>query len=122
LSTPYHLKTNGLVERFNRTLYESLAKLNEEKENWDKYILPTLFAYRIKVNKNTQFIPFYLTYRWKATLLFDDNTKGEIFLMDRVKEISIELIQARKKEIENIEMSQSKQKKYHNGRIKRNQI
>jgi len=38
LSTPYHPKTNGLVERFNKTLCESLAKLNEKRKNWDKYI------------------------------------------------------------------------------------
>src|SRR6266498_354533 len=71
LSTSYHPKTNGLVERFNRILCESLAKLNEERENWDEYILPTLFAYRIKVNKNTQFILFYLTYKQEAILPFD---------------------------------------------------
>src|SRR6266542_5638136 len=34
-STSYHPKTNGLVERFNKTLCESLAKLNKERENWD---------------------------------------------------------------------------------------
>src|SRR6266498_4642548 len=66
LSTPYHPKTNGLVERFNKTLCESLAKLNEERENWDEYISPTLFAYRTKINKSTQFTPFYLTYGRKA--------------------------------------------------------
>ncbi len=33
LSTPYYSKTNGLIERFNRTLCKSLTKLNKEKEN-----------------------------------------------------------------------------------------
>ncbi len=55
LSTPYHPKTNGLVERFNKTLCESLAKLNEERENWDEYISPTLFAYRTKTNNSPHF-------------------------------------------------------------------
>ncbi len=53
-STSYHLKTNGLVERlktnglvkrFNKTLCESLAKLAEERSNWDQYIIPSLFVY-----------------------------------------------------------------------------
>ena len=30
LSLPYHLQTNGLVKRFNQTLYEKLAKLANE--------------------------------------------------------------------------------------------
>src|SRR6266498_370252 len=62
LSILYHPKINRLVERFNKTLCESLVKLNEERENWDEYISPTLFAYRTKINKSIQFIPFHLTY------------------------------------------------------------
>ena len=69
-----------------------MAKLNEERENWDKYISPTLFAYRIKINKSTQLTPFYLTYGRKAKLPFDNNdNETEITLNDRVKELSVDL-------------------------------
>ncbi len=33
--TLYHLKTNGLVKRFNKTLCKLLVKLVKERNNWD---------------------------------------------------------------------------------------
>ncbi|GET63738.1 DDE-type integrase/transposase/recombinase [Rhizophagus irregularis DAOM 181602=DAOM 197198] len=42
-STPYHPKTNGLIERFNKTLCESLAKLSNI-EDWDLKVPGVLFA------------------------------------------------------------------------------
>ena len=55
---------NGLVERFNRTLYESIVKLTKGQEDWNKHISHILFAYRTVKQAFTRMIPFYLVYRW----------------------------------------------------------
>ena len=72
LTTAYHPQTNDLVERFNRTLCETLAKFaNENKNDWDDFLPSTLFAYRTKRHSTTQHEPFYLTYGRNATLLIE---------------------------------------------------
>jgi len=73
----------------------------------NEYISLILFVYRTKINKNIQFILFYLTYKWEAILPFNENTKTKIILKDRVKEISTKFIQTKKKTIENIKKSQN---------------
>src|SRR3954447_20034241 len=68
LSTPYHPQTNGLVERFNKTLCESIAKVTKNLQEWDNAINSVLFAYRTAKNSTTKFTPFYLTYGREARL------------------------------------------------------
>jgi transposase InsO family protein len=47
--SPYHSQTDGLVERFDKTLKRLLNKLiKDEGKNWDKFILYALFAYHDK--------------------------------------------------------------------------
>ena len=62
-TTPYHAQCNGLVERFNGTLKSMLKKLCDEKPNsWNRYIAPSLFAYREVPQESTGFSPFELLY------------------------------------------------------------
>ncbi len=72
LSSPYHPQTNGLVERFNQTLCEKLAKLSEEMNQWDEFVDPVLIAYRITKHSATGVTPFLLTYGREAVLPIDE--------------------------------------------------
>ena len=58
-----------MVERFNRTIGECLAKLIADKEkDWDEYVESVLFAYRTMKHNTTSYIPFYLLYDKQAIL------------------------------------------------------
>ena len=62
-TTAYHPQTDGLVERFNRTLVDMLAKrLNSSGKEWDEVLPYTLFAYRATVQVFTGESPFRLLY------------------------------------------------------------
>ena len=59
-TTPYNPKSDGFVERFNRTLMNIVATLVDPKRNqkdWDEQIQYALFAYRSAVQESTQETP-----------------------------------------------------------------
>ena len=59
-----------MVERFNRTIGECLAKLSKEKE-WDQCVEAVLLAYWTKKHESTGFTTFHLLYGRQATLPID---------------------------------------------------
>ena len=63
VSSAYHPQTNGLDERFNQTLVNTLKKVVDTSEDeWDKHIPAALYAYRISKQASSKFTPFFLLY------------------------------------------------------------
>jgi hypothetical protein len=53
-TTPYRPQSDGLVERFNRTLQQMLkAYVNDNRDDWDDHLPYVIMAYRATVHEST---------------------------------------------------------------------
>ena len=68
----YHPETNGLTERYNRTL-KSMLKMyvREDQTDWDKFLPFVQFAYRTSYQESMRCSPFGMLYGREATLPLD---------------------------------------------------
>ena len=71
-TTPYHPQSDGMVERFNRTLTSMLsAYVQENQSDWDTHIPYVMMAYRSAEHKSTGFTPNMLMLGRETSLPVD---------------------------------------------------
>ncbi|CAF1582956.1 unnamed protein product [Didymodactylos carnosus] len=72
VSTPYHPQSQGVIERFNATFKQQLAKYtNEHYDDWDDYLRTTVSSYNSSVHQVTRFTPFQIFHKRKSVSIFE---------------------------------------------------
>ena len=72
VTSAYHPQSNGLVERQNRTLENSLVKILEENPlQWPSITERVIFAHCFNKHSSTNYSPFKLLYNREPVLPID---------------------------------------------------
>ena len=123
-TTAYHPQTDGLVERFHRTLTSMLAKTTQPGESdWDDRLPYVLFAYRCSKQASTRESPFFMLYGRDPMLPTPEALSKPVdrcymdvddYCSQLVQNLSESWERARK----SIQKAQKLQKKYHDKRVR----
>ncbi|GFX20850.1 retrovirus-related Pol polyprotein from transposon 412 [Trichonephila clavipes] len=95
-TTALHPQSDGMVERFNRTILNSLSLLvSSNQQDWDKKLPFFLLAYRSTVHETTGYSPSQMLFGWD--LLFSQPPNAPL-----APEENIEKLQARIEEMHHL--------------------
>ena len=71
-TTPYHPQSDGMVERFMRTLKDMVAKYTDTQGlTWDDTVKAYAMAYNSAIHSTTGYSPFFLVHGFEARLPID---------------------------------------------------
>jgi transposase InsO family protein len=71
-TTAFHPKSNGMVERFNKTLKKMLKRwVNQQHTDWDLLLPFALFAYNTSKHSTLKETPYYLNFARQARTITD---------------------------------------------------
>ena len=97
-STSYHPQSQGVVERFNRTMTDMLAKMvGNKQKDWIKYLTQVQLEYNGAIHATTGFSPYYLVFGQPISLSMDllvgkrerkerlDWSKSKLVLLDNIR-------------------------------------
>ena len=70
-TTAFKPSTNGLTERFNKSLIDILSKyIKDTQKDWDVYIKFAVFSYNTSKNLSTGYSPYEIVYGKKPLFPF----------------------------------------------------
>ena len=102
-TSSYHPQTDGLVERFNSTLCQSLSMyVAKNQKDWDDFIPLILFAHRTSISEAIGDSPFYCLYGREPRLPVDVK-----FLPSAADDLSTSVLDHRKRIVEKVELAQN---------------
>lgn len=114
-STAFHPRSDGMVEKLNRTIKEMISKyVNLPQKNWDKYIDAISVAYNTSVHEITGLTPYRMLF---VSVLCDFQTKDIKRYSDYVTKLCESLEKAHDLTRETIRSSVSTQRKLYNKNI-----
>ena len=74
-TAPYHLESDGMIERFNRTCLMMLSMfVNDRPDNWHELLPYVMHAYRTSVHESTGYSPYHLMMGEECSLPQDVST------------------------------------------------
>ena len=121
-TTPYHPQSDGLIERFNRTLLDMLAKAVKERPfGWEDHLQRLCLAYNTSVNQTTGYSPFYLMFgrqvRMPIDLMYGCPDTHTVTVPQYVADLRASLRKAYENVMECMESKLDRQKEYYDQKV-----